>query len=231
MNFSRTNRYKRIPKPFREHSGTQTWKTRERMRTTPRVILILKQASSAARLHKTLAQKIVVTWWQELREKFVTVVTWWQELQERIVSALTWWQELQERFVSALTWWQELQERFVSVVTWWEELQRRCAMAMTWWQQFKKRLPTAPLEFPQEKKRRRAPQVNLNFVVRIPPRQLKQTRFCWPFSNCRRTVILPMSITTVTESQNCLSPSRQQCPPSTGNQRNLNCLKIYSKRV
>ena len=51
-------------------------------------------------------------------------------------------------------------------------------------------------------------------------------RFCWPFSNCRRTVILPMSITTVTESQNCLSPSRQQCPPSTGNQRNLICLKI-----
>ena len=31
------------------------------MGTTPRVILILKQASSAARLHKTLAQKIVVT--------------------------------------------------------------------------------------------------------------------------------------------------------------------------
>ena len=61
MNFSRTNRYKRIPKPFREHSGTQTWKTRERMRTTPRVTLILKQESSAARLHKTLAQKSVVT--------------------------------------------------------------------------------------------------------------------------------------------------------------------------
>ena len=31
------------------------------MRTTPRVILILKQASSAARLHKTLAQKLVLT--------------------------------------------------------------------------------------------------------------------------------------------------------------------------
>ena len=31
------------------------------MRTTPRVILILKQASSAARLHKTQAQKNVVT--------------------------------------------------------------------------------------------------------------------------------------------------------------------------
>ena len=62
-------------------------------------------------------------------------------------------------------------------------------------------------------------------------RQLKQTRFCWPFSSWRRTVILPMSITTVTKFQNCLSPSRQQCPPSTGNQRTLNCLKIYSKRV
>ena len=31
------------------------------MRTTPRVILILKQASSAARLHKTLAQKLHLT--------------------------------------------------------------------------------------------------------------------------------------------------------------------------
>ena len=49
------------PEPSQEHSGTQTWKTRERMRTTPRVILILKQASSADRLHKTLAQKWHVT--------------------------------------------------------------------------------------------------------------------------------------------------------------------------
>ena len=31
------------------------------MRTNPRVILILKQASSAVRLHKTLAQKLVFT--------------------------------------------------------------------------------------------------------------------------------------------------------------------------
>ena len=52
------------------------------MRTTPRVILILKHASSAARLHKTLAQKTVVTSWQELQGKFVTVVTWWQEFKE-----------------------------------------------------------------------------------------------------------------------------------------------------
>ena len=40
--FLLNQQYGRIPKPFREHSGTQTWKTRERMRTTPRVILILK---------------------------------------------------------------------------------------------------------------------------------------------------------------------------------------------
>ena len=50
---------------IRTHSGTvpgiQTWKTRERMRTTPRVILILKQASSAGGLHNTLAQKLHVT--------------------------------------------------------------------------------------------------------------------------------------------------------------------------
>ena len=37
------------------------WTTSERMKMTPRVILILKQASSAARLHKTLAQKLHVT--------------------------------------------------------------------------------------------------------------------------------------------------------------------------
>ena len=36
-------------------------KTREQPKATPRVILILKQASSTATLHKTLAQKTVVT--------------------------------------------------------------------------------------------------------------------------------------------------------------------------
>ena len=51
------------------HSGTvpgtfrnTNVENRERMRTTTRVILILKQASSGARLHETLAQNIVVTW-------------------------------------------------------------------------------------------------------------------------------------------------------------------------
>ena len=39
------------------------------------------------------------------------------------------------------------------------------------------------------------------------------------------------NVTTVTKFQNCLSPSQQQGPPPTGNQRNLNCLKIYFKQV
>ena len=60
-NFSWSHRYGRSPEPFREHSETQMWKTRERMRSTRRVFLILKQASSAARLHKTLAQKLALT--------------------------------------------------------------------------------------------------------------------------------------------------------------------------
>ena len=46
------------------------------------------------------------------------------------------------------------------------------------------------------KQKKRAPLVNLNSAVRIPLRQLKQTRFCWPFSNWRRTPIQPISIKT-----------------------------------
>ena len=57
------------------------------------------------------------------------------------------------------------------------------------------------------KQMRRVPQVSHNFAVRTSLRQSKQTRFCWPFSDWRRTVILPMSITAVTESRNCLNPS------------------------
>ena len=41
----------------------------------------------------------------------------------------------------------------------------------------------------------------------------------------------PTRTTTLTKFQNCLNPSRQQCPPSMEQQRKLNCLKIYSKRV
>ena len=50
-------------------------------------------------------------------------------------------------------------------------------------------------------------------------RQLKQTRFCRPLSSWRATANSPTSTTTLTTSRNCPSPSRQQCPPSTGNQK------------
>ena len=40
------------------------------MRTTPRVILIPKQASSATRRCENLAKNIALTWWQEFRESF-----------------------------------------------------------------------------------------------------------------------------------------------------------------
>ena len=43
--------------------------TREQMKTTPRVIFILKQASSATGWHKTLAQEMATTWWQEFMRK------------------------------------------------------------------------------------------------------------------------------------------------------------------
>ena len=53
---------------IRTHSGTvpgtfrnTIWTTRERKRSTRRVILILKHASSAARLHKTLTQELALT--------------------------------------------------------------------------------------------------------------------------------------------------------------------------
>ena len=51
-----------------------------------------------------------------------------------------------------------------------------------------------------------------------------------PFNRWRLTAILPMSLTTTTESQNCLIPSRQQCN-FDGKSEKLNCLKIYFKRV
>ena len=60
-------------------------------------------------------------------------------------------------------------------------------------QQLKKKFPTALLLLRQANRRSRAPQVNLNSAVKIPLRQLKQTRFCWPFNNWRRTPIQPIS--------------------------------------
>ena len=42
------------------------------------------------------------------------------------------------------------------------------------------------------KQKKVSPHVNLNSAVRIPLRQSKQTRFCWPFNNWRRTPIQPI---------------------------------------
>ena len=80
-----------------------------------------------------------------------------------------------------------------------------------------------------ENERRRAPQVSHNSAMRTPLGKRKQTRFCWPLSSWRASATPPTSRKTLTKIQKCLSPSRQQCPRSTGNQWNLNCLKIYSK--
>ena len=41
-------------------------------------------------------------------------------------------------------------------------------------------------------------------------RQLKLTRFCWPFNNWRRTPTQPISITILAESRKCLNPSQRQ---------------------
>ena len=81
------------------------------------------------------------------------------------------------------------------------------------------------------KQKKASPQVNHNFAVRIPLRQLKQTRFCWRLNNWRRSPIQPISITIIAESRNCLNPSQRQGLRLMENHRNLSCLKICSKRV
>ena len=59
-------------------------------------------------------------------------------------------------------------------------------------------------------------------------RQLRQTRFCWPFNNWRRTPIQPISTTILAGPRNCLNLLQRRL---TENQRNSSCLKICSKRV
>ena len=110
-------------------------------------------------------------------------------------------------------------------LTWWQELQEKFAITLTQRQKLKKRFPTAPLLLSQ------APQVNLNSAVRIPLRQSKQTRFCWPFNNWRRTPIQPISKIILAESPTCLNLSQWRCLCLMEIQRNSNCLKICSKRV
>ena len=83
-----------------------------------------------------------------------------------------------------------------STLTWWQELQKKFATTLTWRQQLRKKFPTSPLLLRQANKRRRAPQVSHIFAKRMHLRQLRQTRFCWPFNIWRRTLIQPISITT-----------------------------------
>ena len=57
------------PQPLRRRPGTQWVQCREQMRTIPRLIFILKQASSPTRWRKTLVQKMATIWWQEFTRK------------------------------------------------------------------------------------------------------------------------------------------------------------------
>ena len=54
---------------LRRRPRTHMAQTGEPMRTNPRLILLLKQASFRARLHTTLAQNMATTWWQEFTRK------------------------------------------------------------------------------------------------------------------------------------------------------------------
>ena len=69
MTFSWTRYSRATPEALRRRPGTYWARYRERMRTTPIVILILRWASSRTRWRKTLPQKMATTWWQEFRRK------------------------------------------------------------------------------------------------------------------------------------------------------------------
>ena len=102
---------------------------------------------------------------------------------------------------------------------------------LIWWQELTKVFLFAPPGFLQQTKRRPAPQVSHNFAVRTSLWQLKQTRLCWPFNSWRSTATPRISTTKLIEFRNCLNPLWQECPRSTGNQKNLNFWKISSKQV
>ena len=159
------------------------------MRTTPRMILILKRASSTVRWHKTLAQKVATTWWQEWDKTFAIAATWWQEFRER----------------------EHVSPRHDNEIL--------------------KKSHTAPLVHLQGSRRKTALPVNRNSAVKTLQRRSKHTNFCWTFSSWQITTILRTSKKTSTEFPNCQSHKPQRCPRLTGNLRNLNCLKTFSKRA
>ena len=65
-----TRYYRATPEPLRRPTGTHWVQARELMRTTPRMILILKRASSTATWREILAQRMATIWWQELKNGF-----------------------------------------------------------------------------------------------------------------------------------------------------------------
>ena len=209
--------FRRTPDPFREYSGAHTWKTRERMRTTPRMILILKQASCAAGLHRTLAQKTVVTWWQELQGKIATVVIWLQELQYRIGTVVTWWQDLQKRIGTVVTWWHWVQGEIrcrPDMLTAVQEEIPYCSSGISSRRQ-KKARSTNQLQFRSEN----TPVTIETDQILLALQQLATNSISANVNNnSNRISKLPKSLTIT-------------MPAFDGNQSNLNCLKIYSKRV
>ena len=69
------------PEASRRRPGMCLVKTRERMRMTPRVTLILKQAYSP------LFEKTATTWRQESKGRVQLVRTWWQEFTKKLCTA------------------------------------------------------------------------------------------------------------------------------------------------
>ena len=82
-----------------------------------------------------------------------------------------------------------------------------------------------------ESRKRTALQVNRNFAAKIPLRQLRQTKFCWPFSSWQITLILRIFTIISTYSLNCQSHRPQQSPRLTGKLKNLSFLKTFFRRV
>ena len=158
-------------------------------------------------------------------EKLIRITPQTISIPKRGIFLITLASSIAQRQRPTHTWWPK------TTLTWWQEVMKRFVTILTQWKQLKKKIPTAPLLLRRANKRRRVPQVNLSFAVRIPLQQLRQTRFCWLFSNWRRTPTQPISIRLLAEFRKCLNPSQRQCLRLTENQRNSNCLKICSQQI
>ena len=81
------------------------------------------------------------------------------------------------------------------------------------------------------KQNERIPKVIDNSAVRTILRQLKHILFCWPFNSWRATATPLILTITSTRFLSCMILSLQHWPPSTGNPKTFNCLKICSKQI